>query len=123
VPSSLPFLRLSFPARDVKLAGKDALDKARGFFAAVKPERRRAVTCQKWEGYMDIYTKVVLTIIAVAPSIIALKGAGMPALAQSGGVTRVVICGAEANPRGSGQLSCARVLTDINGVGRLVITQ
>jgi len=72
---------------------------------------------------MDIYTKVVLTIIAVALSIIALNGVGVPALAQSGGVTRVVICRAEANPRGSGQLSCARVLTDINGVGRLVITQ
>ena len=55
------------------------------------------LTCQTWEGYMDIYTKVVLTIIAVALSIIALKEADVP-VAQ-GGVTRVVICGAEANPR------------------------
>jgi predicted transcriptional regulator len=80
-------------------------------------------TCQKWEGYMDIYTKVVLTIIAVALSIIAVREAGVPALAQSSAVTRIVICGAEANPRAYGQLGCASVLTDNNGLGRLVVTQ
>jgi hypothetical protein len=72
---------------------------------------------------MDIYTKVVLTIIAVALSIIALRGSGVPALGQSSALTRIVICGAEANPRASNQLGCARVLTDNNGIGRLLITQ
>jgi hypothetical protein len=72
---------------------------------------------------MDIYTKVVLTIIAVALSIIAIREAGVPALAQSGALTRIVICGADANPRLSGQLGCARVLTDNNGLGRLLVAQ
>jgi len=70
---------------------------------------------------MDIYTKVVLTIIAVALSIIALREAGVPALAQSN--TRIFVCGAEANPRSYGQLGCASVLTDNNGLGRLLIAQ
>jgi hypothetical protein len=72
---------------------------------------------------MDIYTKVVLTIIAVALSIIALREAGVPALAQSSAFTRIVLCGAEANPKNYGQLGCASVLTDNNGIGRLVIAQ
>jgi hypothetical protein len=72
---------------------------------------------------MDIYTKVVLTIIAAALSIIALREVGVPALAQSSPLTRIVICGADANPRFSGQLGCARVLTDNNGLGRLLIAQ
>jgi hypothetical protein len=71
---------------------------------------------------MDIYTKVVLTIIAVALSIIALREAGVPALAQSSAPVRVVICGAEANSRANDQLSCARILTDRQGgVGRLLV--
>ena len=72
---------------------------------------------------MDIYTKVVLTIIAVALSIIALREAGVPALAQSSAVTRIVVCGAEANRRAHGQLGCAKVFTDNTGVGRLLIAQ
>ena len=72
------------------------------------------------EGYLDIYTKVVLTIIAVALSVIALRNVGVPAIAQ---VDRVVICGAEANSRAGNQLGCASVLTDERGVGRLIVTQ
>jgi hypothetical protein len=69
---------------------------------------------------MDIYTKVVLTIIAVALSIIALREAGVPALAQSSALTRIVICGPEANHSAHSQLGCARVFTDNRGVGRLL---
>jgi hypothetical protein len=72
---------------------------------------------------MDIYTKVVLTIIAVALSVIALREAGIPALAQSSALTRIVLCGADANPNRYGQLGCASVLTDNKGIGRLVIAQ
>jgi len=36
----------------------------------------------KMEGCVDIYTKVVSTIIAVALSVIALREAGVPTLAQ-----------------------------------------
>jgi len=53
---------------------------------------------------MDIYTKVVLTIIAIALSIIALREAGVPAFAQSSAPVRVVICGTEANPNAAHML-------------------
>ena len=72
------------------------------------------------EGDLDIYTKVVLTLIAVALSVIALRGA-VPALAQSSGIVRVVICGTEVNS--PNQLGCAGVLTDERGIGRLVVTR
>jgi hypothetical protein len=72
---------------------------------------------------MDSYTKIVLTVIAGALSVIALRDAGGPAIAQSGGYARVVICGNQANPRATDQVGCASVLTDERGVGRLVIAQ
>jgi hypothetical protein len=72
---------------------------------------------------MDIYSKIVLTIIAAALSVVALRAAGVPALAQSSQPIRVVICGADANPRAAGQLGCAQILTDNNGLGRLIVTQ
>jgi hypothetical protein len=69
---------------------------------------------------VDIYTKVVLTIIALALTVIALRQAGAPALAQSSAPVRVIICGAEAHS--PHQLGCARVLTDHRGIGRLLVT-
>jgi hypothetical protein len=74
----------------------------------------------RWEGDLDVYTKVVLTLIALALSVIALRAAGVPALAQSSGIVRVVICGTEV--RSPNQLGCAGVLTDQRGIGRLVVT-
>jgi hypothetical protein len=71
---------------------------------------------------MDIYTKVVLTIIAVALSESRLEKLGLQPL-HSRVPTPAVICGADANPRFSGQLGCARVFTDNNGIGRLLIAQ
>ena len=46
------------------------------------------------EGTMDGYTKVVLTVIALALVVIAFQNSGMlPAHAQSGELTKVEICG------------------------------
>jgi hypothetical protein len=75
------------------------------------------------ETCLDIYTKVVLTVIAVALSVIALRNGGIPAFGQSSGIVRVVICGADANPRAAGQVGCAQILTDQTGIGRLIVTR
>ena len=53
---------------------------------------------------MDVYSKVVLTIIAIALSVIALREAGVPAFAQSSAPVRVVICGASKSQRWSVRL-------------------
>jgi len=82
----------------------------------------RAITNQM-EGDVDSYTKIVLTIIAVALSVIALRDAGGPAIAQSSGIARVVICGNEANSRANNSVGCASILTDERGIGRLVVAQ
>jgi hypothetical protein len=75
------------------------------------------------EGDLDTYSKVVLTVIAIALSVIALREAGVPALAQSGGIVRVVVCGEEANARVPNQLGCAKIFTDERGFGRLLVTR
>ncbi len=71
---------------------------------------------------MDIYTKVILTVIAVALSVIALGKMGVPAFAQ-GGIVRVELCGGEVNPKANSSVSCAQVLTDSRGIRRLIVTQ
>lgn len=56
---------------------------------------------------MDIYTKAVLTVIAIALAIIASKDVGiLPANAQSPQFTRVEICGQNAL---SGDPQCAKI--------------
>jgi hypothetical protein len=72
------------------------------------------------EGDVDFYTKAVLTGIAVALAVIALREGGVQAFAQSSAPVRVIICGAEA--RAPNQLGCAKVLTDHSGVGRSLVT-
>jgi hypothetical protein len=70
---------------------------------------------------LDIYTKVVCTVIAVALSAIAIENVGADAVAQR--FTQVELCGQELNPRAQRSISCAEVLTGNDGVRRLVITQ
>jgi hypothetical protein len=74
----------------------------------------------KRESDLDLYTKAVLTVIAIALSVIAFRAAGLTAVAQQGGLVRVQICGREANPRAGNPLTCASILTDGRGVGHLV---
>jgi hypothetical protein len=76
------------------------------------------------EQAMDKYTKVVLTLIAVALSIIALRDVGVPipAFAQSG-IVQVKICGLEANRRVNNAGGCAHVFTDGNGFRHVVVAQ
>ncbi|WP_395666494.1 hypothetical protein [Methylocella sp.] len=42
---------------------------------------------------MDLYSKIVFTVIALALSAIALQNAGVPVLAQGAGPQLVRICG------------------------------
>ena len=72
------------------------------------------------EGHLDIYTKLLFTVIAVALSVIAIRDVGVPAFAQR--ITQVELCGQELNPR-LPRVSCAEFLTDNDGVRRLVITR
>lgn len=44
----------------------------------------------------DLYTKVVLTVIALALSAIALQNTLPSAFAQSGGIQKVIICDARS---------------------------
>jgi hypothetical protein len=53
----------------------------------------RPATMSFLEGLMDLYTKIVLTVIAGALSVIALQELGaIPAQAQTPAVSKVVIC-------------------------------
>jgi hypothetical protein len=70
---------------------------------------------------LDLYTKVVLTVIAVALSVIALRNIGVPAFAQS--ITQVELCGQEVNPNAQRLVSCVQFLTDHDGVRRLLVTR
>jgi hypothetical protein len=72
-------------------------------------------------GRLDIYTKVVFTVIAVALSAIAIENVGAGAFAQ--GITQVELCGQELNPSVRRPVSCAEILTGNDGVRRLVITR
>jgi hypothetical protein len=73
------------------------------------------------EGHLDKYTKVVLTVIAVALCVIAFENFPIPAFAQS--FNRVELCGQELNRGASASISCAMFLTDNDGVRRLVVTR
>ncbi len=73
------------------------------------------------EDGLDIYTKVVMTVIAVALSVIAVRDMGFPAFAQ--GITPVEICGQEINRKAPTSISCAEVLTDYDGTRRLIVTR
>ena len=76
------------------------------------------------EGDLDVYTKTVLTVIAVALSVIAIRDVGdviSPAFAQR--ITQVEICGQEVNPNAPSAVSCAEMLTDHDGIRRLLVTR
>jgi hypothetical protein len=70
---------------------------------------------------LDLYTKVVLTVIAITLSVIAARDVGVPAFAQT--ITKVEICGQEANPRAPYAVSCAQLLSDNDGIRRLIVTR
>jgi hypothetical protein len=68
-----------------------------------------------------MYNKAMLTVIALALSVIAIREVGVPAFGQK--VIQVEICGQEVN-RGVGtSVSCAEMLTDHDGVRRLIVTK
>jgi hypothetical protein len=70
---------------------------------------------------LDLYTKVVLTVIAITLSVIAARDVGIPAFAQT--ITKVEVCGQEVNARAPYTVSCAELLTDNDGVRRLIVTR
>jgi hypothetical protein len=71
---------------------------------------------------LDIYTKVVLTVIAVALSAIAIENVSAGAFAQT--ITaQVELCGQELNPAARRPVGCAEILTGNDGVRRLVVTR
>ena len=73
-------------------------------------------------GRLDVYTKVVFTVIAVALSAIAIENVGAGAFAQS--ITaQVELCGQELNPNFRRPVSCAEILTGNDGVRRLVVAR
>ena len=70
---------------------------------------------------MDTYTKIVLTAIALALWLIVARDIAVPAFAQR--IIQVELCGQEVNPKTQRTISCAEMLTDNDGIRRLVVTR
>jgi hypothetical protein len=64
------------------------------------------------EKEMDAYSKFIFSVIAIALSVIALQQAGIvPALAQTRGAQRVIVCdGSDGVNPSAGDGSCASVV-------------